>query len=214
MVIQNGKTSLEDVEAVIDNEIVDTVYGIFDDVLKLNELDVIFNDLTNRFAQELYGQSLLDCNLELSAEQRGALQRCVVTRGHDAVKQYLAKLNKDERTKAVYDIVKERCTAISDAVLSSIGRVVNRGAVLNAYAVQANAKNEDYDEILLRKTKSSGDITIPTNCILISTNCVSLIKDLCLTEKAPEEDVDESAEDGTQPEAEADVTEAEEPVDF
>jgi hypothetical protein len=31
----------------------------------------------------------------------------------------------------------------------------------------------------LRKTKASGDITIPTNCILISTNCVSVIKSSC-----------------------------------
>jgi hypothetical protein len=68
---------------------------------------------------------------------------------------------------------------IADAVLSSIGREINRGAIINAIAVQANAKSDDYDEILLRKTKASGDITIPTHCILISTNCVSVIKSSC-----------------------------------
>jgi hypothetical protein len=63
---------------------------------------------------------------------------------------------------------------------------------------------------------SNEDTPLLAAGFFISTNCVSLIKDLCLTEKAPEEDGDESAEDGTQPEAGADVSEAEdeEPVDF
>ncbi len=71
---------------------------------------------------------------------------------------------------------------------------INRGAVINARAVQANSKNEKYDEILLRKTKSSGDITVPTSVIVISTNCVDVIKQSCQQEE-------EDAGDETEPEA-------------
>jgi flagellar biosynthesis/type III secretory pathway M-ring protein FliF/YscJ len=121
----------------------------------------------------------MEYNLELTEDQSQALSRCVSAKGHATVRTYISKVENDKRTQRIYDIVKEKTKSIADAVLSSIGHEINRGAIINAVAVQANAKSEDFDEILLRKTKSSGDITIPTNCILISTNCVSVIKSSC-----------------------------------
>jgi hypothetical protein len=113
--------------------------------------------------------------------------------GHETVENYLANLNRDERTKLTYGLVREKITEIVDALLSAIGQEINRGAVINARAVQANSKNEKYDEILLRKTKSSGDITVPTSVIVISTNCVDVIKQSCQQE--------EDAGDEAEPEA-------------
>jgi hypothetical protein len=176
MRVQNKKTSLEDVQSIIDEVIVNTVFDIFDAVLRLNPLQDLFKDLSEKLVTELAVQSFMEYNLELTEDQRGALGRVVVARGNETARTYLANLKKDDRTQEVYDIVKEKAHNIADAVLSSIGQEINRGAIINAIAIQASAKNEDYDEILLRKTKASGDITIPTNCLLISTNCVSVIK--------------------------------------
>jgi hypothetical protein len=99
----------------------------------------------------------------------------------------LANLNTDGRTKNIYALVREKTTAIADAVLSAIGQEINRGAIINAEAVQANSKNPKYDEILLRKTKSAGDITVPTSVVMISTNCVEVIKSSCQEEVKDEE---------------------------
>jgi hypothetical protein len=180
MSVQNKKASVEpDVRVIVDEVIVNTVYDIFKRVMELNPVHDLFDDLTDQLAKGLIAQSFMEYNLELTNDQRSALGRCVSAKGHAAVRTYLSNVEKDERTRRVYDIVKEKTGSIADAVLSSVGREINRGAVINAVAVQANAKSEDYDEILLRKTKTSGDITIPTHCVLISTNCVSVIKSSC-----------------------------------
>jgi hypothetical protein len=99
----------------------------------------------------------------------------------------LANINTDGRTKNIYALVREKTTAIADTVLSAIGQEINRGAIINAEAVQANSKNPKYDEILLRKTKSAGDITVPTSVVMISTNCVEVIKSSCQKEVKDEE---------------------------
>jgi hypothetical protein len=181
--VQNKEPAVENVQPVIDEKIVETVFEIFNAVSRLNDLQDCFKDLANRLIADLYANSFMEFNLELKEDQKEQLRKVVKTKGNEVVRDYLAKVNTDERTKEVYGIVKEKTTAIADTVLSAIGAEINRGAIINAVAVQANAKSEDYDEILLRKTKSSGDITIPTNCILISTNCVSTLKASCQIEK-------------------------------
>ena len=175
-VVQNEKPALEDVQPVIDEKIVDTVFDIFEAVTKSNALEHCFEDLANRLIADLATNSFMEFNLELKEDQKEQLRKAVKIKGNETVRDYLAKVNSDDRTKKVYGIVREKTTEIVDAVLSAIGREINRGAIINAIAVQANAKSEDYDEILLRKTKTSGDITIPTNCLLLSTNCVAVVK--------------------------------------
>jgi hypothetical protein len=183
MNVQNEKPAVEDVRPVIDEKIVDAVFGIFEEEARLNALQDCFEDLANRLIADLAANSFMEFNLELNEDQKEQLRKVVRTKGNETVRDYLAKVNSDERTREVYGIVREKTTAVVDAVLSSIGREINRGAIINAVAVQANAKSEEHDEILLRKTKTSGDITIPTNCLLISTNCVAVIKASCQEEK-------------------------------
>jgi Na+-transporting NADH:ubiquinone oxidoreductase subunit NqrC len=192
MNVQNEKPAVENVKPVIDQKIVNTVFDIFKEVSRLNDLQECFEDLANRLIADLKSNSFMEVNLELKEDQKEQLRKAIKIKGNETVKDYLAKVNTDERTKKIYGIVREKTTAIIDSVLSSIGREINRGAIINAQAVQANAKNEDYDEILLRKTKTSGDITIPTNCLLISTNCVALIKASC------QEETDGKTEDGAE----------------
>jgi hypothetical protein len=200
MSVQNKKTPIEvDVRSVIDEVIVNTVYGIFNELVRMNPLQTLFDDLTDRLATELYGQSIMEFNLELSDEQKKALTQAIRSRGNDTVNNYLQDLDKDKRTKDIYAFVKEHTATIADSVLRSIGQAINRGAIINATAVQANAKGEEHDEILLRKGKGGGDITIPTQCILMSTNCVSVIQDSCRAEPHPEvEEGREEMETGEQ----------------
>jgi hypothetical protein len=181
--VQNEKPAVEDVQPIIDGKIVDTVFDIFGAVTRLNLLQDCFEDLANRLISDLHANSFMEFNLELKENQKEQLRKAVKTKGNETVRDYLAKVNTDDRTKAVYGVVREKITGIIDGVLSSIGQEINRGAIINAIAVQANAKSEEHDEILLRKTKTSGDITIPTNCLLISTNCVSVFKASCQEEK-------------------------------
>jgi hypothetical protein len=202
--VQNNKTAIEaDVQGVVDEAVVSTVYGIFDQLVKMNPLQALFDDLTDRLATELYGQSILEFNLELSEEQKKALTQTIRTRGNETVRNYLQSLEKDKRTQNVYDFVKESTASIADSVLRSIGAVINRGAIINAIAVQANAKGDEFNEILLRASKGGGDITIPTRCVLLSTNCVSVIEDSCRMEmKAGQDDGEGEAEGGTDAAAE------------
>ncbi|GHU81979.1 hypothetical protein FACS189468_5560 [Spirochaetia bacterium] len=181
-------------QPVIDEQIMETVHDIFGSVMKLNPLDDLFEDLANRLIDDLAANSLLDYNLELSDDQKEQLRKAVKEKGTDTVHNYQANLNSDERTKLVYGLVRERTTAIADSLLSSIGKEINRGTIINCRAVQANSKNEKYDEILLRKSKSSGDITVPTECILLSSNCVEIFKASC--QEAKEEEAADETEPG------------------
>jgi len=185
--VQNEKPTLEDIQPVIDEQIVETVHDIFQSVIGLNPLEDLFMDLANRLIEDLKANSLLDFNLELTDDQKDQLRKAVKNKGQETVQNYKDNLNSDMRTKLVYGLVREKTTAIADAVLSSIGQEINRGAIINAHAVQANSKNDKYDEVLLRKTKSSGDITIPTNVIVLSSNCVEVIKASCQEEKETED---------------------------
>jgi hypothetical protein len=208
MNVQNKKASIEDVQSVVDEVIVNTVFDIFDAVMRLNPLQDLFKDLSEKLITELAAQSFMDYNLELTEDQRSALSRVVAAKGNETARTYLANLAKDERTQKIYDLVKKKTKGIADAVLSSIGQTINRGAIINAIAVQANAKSEKVDEILLQKTKSSGDITIPTNCLLISTNCVSVIKASCDIQTTEQKRNGEEKEDA-EAESVADVPQGE-----
>jgi hypothetical protein len=189
--VQNEATAIEDVRPIIDEEIVNIVKEIFEAVSSLDILEDIFTDLTERLVTDLKANSILDLNLELSEDQRKHLLNIIKIKGNEACQNYLANLNTDGRSKSIYALVRGKTTAIADAVLSAIGREINRGAIINAVAVQANSKNPKYDEILLRKTKSAGDITVPTSVVMISTNCVEVIKSSCQEEVKDEENPEE-----------------------
>jgi hypothetical protein len=193
--VQNEVTVIEDVRPIIDEEIVNIVKEIFEAVSDLDILEDIFADLTERLVTDLKANSLLDFNLELSEDQRKQLLSVIVSKGDEACQNYLANLNTDGRTKNIYALVRGKTTEIADTVLSAIGREINRGAIINAEAVQANSKNPKYDEILLRKTKSAGDITVPTSVVMISTNCVEVIKSSCKEEVQAEENPEGEGEE-------------------
>lgn len=202
VVVQNQRPDFEDIEPIIDEQIVKTVHGIFEDVIGLNPLDDLFSDLSMRLIDDLAANSILEYDLTLTDDQKNQLRKVIKDKGAEVVRNYQANLNADERTKLVYGLVREKTTAIADSLLSSIGKEINRGTIINCHAVQANSKNEKYDEILLRKSKYSGDITVPTDCILLSSNCVELFKKSC-QENGDEEPAEDDAEAGSDGDAAA-----------
>jgi len=185
MSVQNRKAAVEDIQPVIDKKIAGTVFDIFDAVLRYDMLQDMFDDLANGLIADLAANSFMEFNLELKEDQKHQLRKAVKIKGNETVRKYLAEIDSDKRAKEVYGIVRGKTSEIVDSVLSAIGREINRGILINAVAVQASAKNENHDEILLRKSKTSGDITIPAHCLLISTNCVAAIKASCQEEAEP-----------------------------
>ncbi|GHU58838.1 hypothetical protein FACS189444_3170 [Spirochaetia bacterium] len=190
MAVQNKKAPTDvDVRGIVDFEVVTTVDDIFTAVMNLSPMQDLFTDLTKRLVDDLYGQSFMEFNLELSDDQKKALGTAIASRGHETARIYLANLKEDERAEKIYEIVKLKTAAIADKVLRSIGAEVNRGAIINASAVQCNSKAPNHNEITLWAGKAGGDITIPTQCVLIATNCVEVIKKSCagkFEDKLPE----------------------------
>ena len=183
MRVQNEKPAVEDIQPIVDGKIASTVFDIFAAVLRHNPLQDLFEDLAERLILDLEANSFMEFDLDLKEDQKKQLRGAVKAKGNETARVYLAQLDSDERAREVYGIVRDKASAIADAVLSAIGREINRGTIINAVAVQASAKNELHDEILLRKSKTSGDITIPAHCLLISTNCVAAIQASCRAEE-------------------------------
>jgi hypothetical protein len=76
---------------------------------------------------------------------------------------------------------------IIEEALSGIAAEINRGAIINSVAVQADTKSKDYNKVELHHSKRSGDITIPTRGIFISTNCVDTIRNSMTVDKEEKE---------------------------
>jgi hypothetical protein len=107
-VVQNQQPDFEDIQPVIDGQIVSTVHEIFEAVAQQNPLDNIFGDLANRIIENLAANSFMDQDLELREEQKDVMRSNVKSLGHETVENYLANLNRDERTKLTYGLVREK----------------------------------------------------------------------------------------------------------
>ncbi|WKA26367.1 hypothetical protein [Bradyrhizobium roseum] len=76
--------------------------------------------------------------------------------------KYIGSVKKDERTKNAVQIVETCMRRVVDEALAGIGQEINRGAIISATAVAANAKKEDVNSMELNYSKVAGNITIPT----------------------------------------------------
>lgn len=164
------------VESVVDNNVKKTAQEIFEAVINLDSFGNIAADITKRMIAELAKESFMTVDLELTDKQKEVLTKATKTLVHSCVDTYVSNIKKDERTKKIVNIVEEKTKAIVERTLHDIGQEVNRGCIINSIAVKADAKNDNYNMIELRHGKRSGDITVPTKVVFISTNCVELIQ--------------------------------------
>lgn len=164
------------VESVVDNNVKETAQDIFNAVIELDSFGNIAKDIAKSMIAELAKESFMTVDLELTDKQKEVLTKATTTLVTNCVNAYVSNIKKDERTKAIVAIVEEKTKAILERTLHDIGQEVNRGCIINSVAVKADAKNDNYNSIELRHGKRSGDITVPTKGIFISTNCVELIQ--------------------------------------
>jgi len=184
-VVQNSPTPLDETsEALVVEEHIEVCREVTEKIFKR-----VMNWHPLRQAAELAGQMLLakadnamplfgeGCNL--TERQQDYIKTHIEVVFREAASAAISKVKNFEREAEnnIGRIVVTEMVTIPEKTMSAIGQSINRGAVLAMQAVQAKATNDDYDEILMRKTKHAGDITIPTRGVFISTNAVEKIKD-------------------------------------
>jgi len=176
--IQNAETPLQQIIPEASKVCEDIAVRVFDRIMQWSPVKeastraaaILITEMDNAdFFTEKY--SLTERQQELFrnriAEVMQTAAQIVVTEISDYAKK---------REEYVGRVVIEEMMKISEETMKAIGQSINRGALLAMTAVAANAKNEDYDEITMRKSKIGGDITIPTRGVFISTNCIERIK--------------------------------------
>ncbi|GBR75089.1 hypothetical protein NO1_2150, partial [Candidatus Termititenax aidoneus] len=166
--VQNIETKLEGISLeAVDKSVVELTTAIFDCVIKSEGWQNILDD----FGKTLIAHAdnpLLNGSM-FTDKQKDAIEHSLPAVLESVKAKYIASVKTDERSQKIADLISHNVRKIAEKVLASIGAEINRGAIINCWAVAADAKNEDFDQITLRKSKEAGDITIPTQCILFST---------------------------------------------
>lgn len=170
VIIQN-----ETISNVIRKDVQEVTQEIFEKIIKLNYFRDIAKDISDACIGELANQSFMTIDLELTDRQKQVLTNAMCQMVETVVNTYIGNIRKDDRTKATVEIVEGNVKKIIEQTLCDIGQEINRGCCINSSAVKADAKNENYNTIELRHSKFSGDITVPTKGIFVSSNCVDLI---------------------------------------
>lgn len=165
------------IEGVIDADVQEMTQAMFKAIIQLDQYSKISKDISERMIAELANESFMTVDLELTDKQKEVLNGAVNRLVEQCVNKFVSNIKKDERTIEIANIVVENCKKLIERTLHDIGQEVNLGCIINSVAVKADAKNDNYNMIELRHGKRSGDITVPTKGIFISTNCVELIKD-------------------------------------
>lgn len=183
-VVENKPASVSNVPVVdhaVNKAVQEATRKVFDNLLRLEKIEHIADDVAALMIQELRNQSFMTEQLELTKAQETKLVDFAKRACATAKDRYLGNIKKDERTKSVSEIVELAMQSIVHEALASIGQEINRGAVIAATAVKADAKKDTHNQIELNYPKEAGDITIPTKGVFISTNCVQVIQDSCTT---------------------------------
>lgn len=171
-------------KVIIQNDIIERVANadvqaatqkVFERVIKLNYFGHIADDISKALATELQNASFMSVDLELSDKQKDVMKMAVGRLVENAVNIYIGGIKNDKRTKETIEVVEGELKKIAEIVLRDIGQEINRGCIINSVAVKADAKSDKYNTIELHHSKGSGDVTVPTKGIFVSSNCVDLI---------------------------------------
>lgn len=175
----------------IDETVKENTQEILEAVIEWDSFSDLCEDIAAAIVSDMENNSFMSQDLSLTEKQKELLRQNINGIVSTCEKVYKGKLETDKRTKQLTELVKTRSKNTLERLLSAIGREFNRGAIINAIAVAADTKSPDTNKIELRHSKSSGDITIPTRGIFLSTNCVEAIQNSI-----------DAAEDNEEPEGE------------
>lgn len=160
----------------IDETVKENTQEILEAVIGWDSFSDICEDIAAAIVSDMENNSFMSQDLSLTEKQKELLRQNINGIVANCEKVYKGKLETDKRTKELTELVKTRSKNSLERLLSAIGQEFNRGAIINAIAVAADTKSPDSNKIELRHSKSSGDITIPTRGIFLSTNCVEAIQ--------------------------------------
>lgn len=160
----------------IDETVKENTQEILEAVIGWDSFSDICEDISAAIVSDMENNSFMSQDLSLTEKQKELLRQNINGIVSNCEKVYKGKLETDKRTKELTELVKTRSKNSLERLLSAIGQEFNRGAIINAIAVAADTKSPDSNKIELRHSKSSGDLTIPTRGIFLSTNCVEAIK--------------------------------------
>ncbi|MDR0303295.1 MAG: hypothetical protein LBH98_00765, partial [Chitinispirillales bacterium] len=177
---QNAPTPIENTEAPAEGFEVcrEVAENIFTRIMNWQPLDEAAEIAANKLEAKMRDANFFSDQYELTQKQKDFIRDIIARAIKDAaieaaegMKDYREKLDDYTGKTVIEEMIK-----IPEMTMRTIGKNVNRGALLAMTAVQAKATNEDRDEILMWKSKTTGDITIPTRGVFISTNCIEKIK--------------------------------------
>ncbi|MBP5430149.1 MAG: hypothetical protein J6Y25_04645 [Elusimicrobiaceae bacterium] len=169
---------------------------ILENVVDYDPFSDLCDDVTAAIISDMENESFMTQDLSLTDKQKELLREHIATHITNAKKVYKGKLETDKRTKELSEFTKNALKGMLERLLSAIGQEFNRGAIINAIAVSADSKAPDYNKIELRHSKTSGDITIPTRGVFMSTNCIEALQKSIEAAGEPNEELPaDSAED-------------------
>lgn len=187
MKIENKKANVQNNDELINsvkNEIVaNATQKIFEDVMNLENIANLSKIITENIVNEFIHKSFMSEQLELTELQVEKFLAFIEIIVQKSKSRYLNQISQNEQTKKIADVIVINLESILEEMLSGLGKEVNRGALINCVAVAADTKSDKFNKIELQTYKTAGDITIPTRCLLVSTNCLDLIKNSIVVEK-------------------------------
>ena len=161
---------------------------ILENVVDYDPMSDFCADVTAAIISDMENESFMTQDLSLTDKQKELLGEHIGSHITTAKKIYKGKLETDKRTKKLFEATKLALKDMLEQLLAEIGQEFNRGAVINAVAVAADTKSNDSNKIELRSSKRAGDITIPTQGIFISTNCIEAMRKSIDEAGQPEEE--------------------------
>lgn len=183
--IQNKEAPVENRELIeeVKNEVVENAtQTIFDEITQLESMQILSEIIAEDIATEFIHKSFMTEQLELTELQKEKFLSFIKVVVEKAKSRYLNQIDKDKRTSKVANVIRFNLVSILEEMLSGLAQEVNRGALINCVAVATDTKSEKFNKIELQTYKTAGDITIPTRCLLVSTNCLDLIKNSIVIE--------------------------------
>ncbi|MBE6457595.1 MAG: hypothetical protein E7011_02190 [Alphaproteobacteria bacterium] len=176
--VQNAPTKLE--TNLENNQICrDATTNVFDRLIKWLPLREVAEQAAANLIARMDTADFFTEKYALTEKQKEYIRQNIASIMREAGDQVVAKHTEwdKENKEFIGNTIVEEMIKIPEQTMAALGRVANRGAVLAMTAIKANAGSDKADEITMRKSKETGDITIPTRGVFISTNCIESIKE-------------------------------------
>jgi len=179
VVVQNEATPIESAVPEADRVCRDVAERVFERVMDWHPLEEAASIAAGLIVDGMNKSDFFDEKYSLTERQANYIREKIEEAVFQGARSAVAKINDFDKKHGdfVGGVVIRELMKIPEKTMQAVGKSINRGALLAMTAMQAKATNEDRDEIVMWKSKDTGDITIPTRGVFISTNCIERIKE-------------------------------------